>query len=299
MSAGIVLWAIVGVVLLAFLVPLVMVVFGKGSAVSGRTKGIFVAAVVASAGVWGVSSLLLRAGQEFPGTAVSDIGEFAIVAVTAVFVMVTALRWDKGDSVRNQWLLVGASAAAFAVGDLVWSYYELMTAAPDLGEVPYPGIPDIFYLLVYPLFAAALLMAALGYRRLVDVKKPLAISGAITVGMLALMSFAVLRDIAMDAEIGVLEKAVSLFYPAGDVILHLAPALFIVFVVSQLAGGKLSWPWIAVSAAVAVIAVSDSAYSYMAWQETYASGNIIDMGWMLGYGLLAVAASLARDVYET
>ena len=35
--------------------------------------------------------------------------------------------------------------------------------------------------------------------------------------------------------------------------------------------------------------------SWLEWNELYQSGSIVDAGWMLSYGLIAVAASLSVD----
>jgi hypothetical protein len=53
-----------------------------------------------------------------------------------------------------------------------------------------------------------------------------------------------------------------------------------------------------VVAGVALLAVTDAAFSWMDWLGRYDSGSIIDVGWMLGYLLIALGDSLTRDLTQ-
>jgi diguanylate cyclase (GGDEF)-like protein len=48
---------------------------------------------------------------------------------------------------RNAWLFFMLAMVSWALGDVIWAYYELI-----VGEVPYPSIADIFYLSAYIFF---------------------------------------------------------------------------------------------------------------------------------------------------
>jgi hypothetical protein len=45
------------------------------------------------------------------------------------------------------------------------------------------------------------------------------------------------------------------------------------------------------------MALADALYVHLDWHGEYFSGHPIDGGWMLGGILLAIAASVARDVF--
>ncbi len=49
-------------------------------------------------------------------------------------------------------------------------------------------------------------------------------------------------------------------------------------------------------AGMAILAVADTVYQWLEWQGMYAAGNIVDLGWMLGYVFIAVGASVMRDL---
>jgi diguanylate cyclase len=237
--------------------------------------------------------VLKAGGSEAVSLAVSDFGEAAFVALAGAFVVYAAYRFGIAEATGRNWLLIGVAMLMFAVGDVVYGIYEVVL---QVESVPYPGWPDVFYLLSYVFFAWAIFSAALSYRKLVDVKMPLVISAAAGVVALGVIyRFVLIPVLAADAAWA--EKALNVAYPVLDVLLELAPALFVVLVVRQLGGGKLAWPWLVVAAGVALLALADSGYSYLMAHDAYEAGAIVDMGWAFGYGLIAIGASVARDVF--
>ncbi|HEX9092881.1 MAG TPA: hypothetical protein VF902_02755, partial [Coriobacteriia bacterium] len=122
--------------------------------------------------VFGITS---AATGEFADKAISDIVETLIGLLSAGFVIWAALSIGKGEPVGRQWLLIGGGVLMFAIGDVVWTYYEVVAQV----EPPYPGLADVFYVLQYPLLAAGVILAAVAYRRLVDVKVPVIVSAVV------------------------------------------------------------------------------------------------------------------------
>lgn len=222
----------------------------------------------------------------------SDVGEFLIVAASACVVFSTAFGFQRGDAVRRQWMLIGIGVSLFAVGDLAWTFIEVIQRT----EPPYPGLPDVFYITEYFFFGTGIVLAALAYRRLVSVRWPLIATGLITSALAALLYATILRPILLETDIGLLEKALSLFYPAADLLLELTPAVLIILIVAQLRGGRLGWPWWAVAVGILMTALADSGFSYLELHDLYQSGMVTDYGWMLGHVFIAIGASLARDV---
>lgn len=232
-------------------------------------------------------------GGEGAGVATSDIGEFAVVAASAAYVLWVALSFAPGEPVRRQWLLVGLGMAAFALGDAAWTYYEVIQGV----EPPYPGAPDLLYLLEYPLLGFALISAGLAYRGLVPLKRAAVVSVSMVGVFLVALWFGLLSPHLLFApDISIAERVVSVFYPVADALLYVGPALFVALVVQGLGRGRLSWPWWSVATGVVLLAAADTGYSWLAAYDLYASGSIIDYGWSLGHLLLAVGASLVYDI---
>lgn len=259
------------------------------NAPSRRTIVIGIAGLALVAALWGSMSLLEPESQAF--LAMSDLGETAVIAVAAVTILLSAARMDTGPF-RTRWLLIGAGVSAYAVGDAVWSFIELVKRS----EVPYPGVPDLFYLLEYALLAIAIMGAGLAYRRIIDIRRPAVLAGTATiVGAVALwLSF--IAPLARDTESALGERVLNVFYPMADVLLLAGPALFTILVVARLGTGRLGRPWWPVAVGALVLASSDTAFSWMSASDTYRPGTVVDVGWMLAHVAIAVGALTALDL---
>lgn len=235
----------------------------------------------------------LEVGGEMGVLAIADIGETVVVALAGAITLLTAKRLGPSTSVGRPWLLIGLGALSYAVGDVIWTVIEVGMRA----EVPYPGLPDIFYLLEYPLVAFGVLSSGLAYRHLLDIKRPAIIAAGVGLGLSAVVYVGLLAPyVLFDPEIALGEKVLSALYPLGDVLFMLMPAVFVVAVVRSLGGGRLAWPWWAVAAGAVLIALADTGYSWLSVYDLYESGSFIDHGWSLGHAFIMLGALFARDL---
>lgn len=239
------------------------------------------------------AAFLLQVGGETGVMWISDIGEPAIVLISAAIVIRTG--WLLGPRTLGlPWLLIGLGVAAFGLGDVVWSIIELGQGI----EVPYPGLPDVFYILLYPLVAAGLLIAIAAYRRLVDVRGA-AVTGAVfALGVSVALYFGFLQPLVLSQATSAGEAALNVFYPIADVVFALGPAIVIALIVSKLGQGRLAWPWWAVVVGVIAFALGDLGYSYLSARDLYASGNLVDAAWSLAAAAIAVGASIVHDLAQ-
>lgn len=223
--------------------------------------------------------------------ALSDLGEAAVIAAAAAVLFLTVFSMDPG-RFRTRWIVIGCGAASFAIGDFVWSYYELVLQT----EVPYPGLPDLFYVGEYLLLSGALVAAGVAYKGIVDIKRPALIATLGTAAAAVFMWFAFIAPLAVDTESSLAERVFNVFYPMADVVLLGGPALFTILVVARLGAGKLARPWWAVAAGVLILAASDTAFSWMSAADAYVPGTIVDIGWMLAHVAIAFGALIALDL---
>lgn len=250
--------------------------------------GIALALVVTTAMLVG-----LEVGGETGATAAANIGEALVVVLAAVVVALAARRLDWSTSLGRPWLFIAVGVAAYAVGDIVWAVIE-----SGMGlEVPYPGLPDVFYLLEYPAVALGMVSAGIAFRGLIPLRRPVVV--AVIVGVAAVIAIVfglVVPHVlpAEDASIGV--KLLSVAYPMADVMLMVVPAVFVLGVIAALSGGRLAWPWMAVAVGTVFIALSDIGYSWLSVYDEYASGSIIDYGWGLGHAFIMLGALIAWDL---
>jgi hypothetical protein len=210
-------------------------------------------------------------------------------------IIVVAARIGWSQSVGKQWLLIGLGVAAYAVGDIIWTYLDL-----HLGVDPYPSAADICYTLEYAFFLAALVMAVRSYRSIADIRTPIIVSLVIAAAASVALYVVLLQPYifaAGTAELGFWGLVVSTLYPLGDVFFMLAPAIALALVIKGLGAGRLAWPWWIVVVGAFVFSLADSAYSFADWSGT-GSSALLEMGWMSANLLFAIAALVARDVYR-
>jgi diguanylate cyclase len=181
---------------------------------------------------------------------------------------------------RRAWALLAASAGSWAVGQATWVWYEHLARR----ELPFPSLADVGYLTAIPLAAAAMLAfpgraerAALQARSLLD--------GAVIATSLLYTSWAlVLGPVFRAGHASVLEQAIALAYPLGDVVL--VTVVFVVVARIRVGGA----PVLPLGAGLVGLAVADTGFAYLTQEGTYRTGVPTDVGWFLGYLLVAAAA---------
>jgi hypothetical protein len=113
------------------------------------------------------------------------------------------------------WLLLGLSAGSRCVGQVCWTYYEVVAGR----QVPFPSIADIGYLLAGPLAAAGLLMLPSGTRSMAGRLRTL-LDGLLIAASVLLISWQLVLVTVYQARTGNLfTDIVSLSYPIGDVVI--------------------------------------------------------------------------------
>jgi diguanylate cyclase (GGDEF)-like protein/PAS domain S-box-containing protein len=179
------------------------------------------------------------------------------------------------------WYLLGASAASWALGQAVWSYYEIVAD----NEVPFPSLADLGYLLAVPLAAAALLTHAVTPERSTSQIRRVLDGLLIATAVLAVSWQTVLEPLVRATTESIFERILALAYPVGDVVT-------ISLVIFLLAGSRSATrtPLLLVGAGLAGIAFSDSLFAYLTQTGTYAAGHLIDTGWFVGYLLVMLGA---------
>jgi hypothetical protein len=261
--------------------------------VSARTWAVVAFGIVVSA----FSMALIRAGIEGSTLVtglIANFGSLLTVGFAAAVILWAAFRFGPTESLRRQWMFIGLGTLSYFVGDVVWAYYEAILGK----EIPFPGPPDVFYLLMFPCVAAGLVLAIRSFTPLLDPSRPLVIAGVVTALVTAALWLPVFQPALADTETTGLAKVLGLVYPVADLWLLLFPALTLAILLSRLSGGRLAWPWWAVVAGCAAICFADTMFLVMSNAGTYQSGSSIDLGWWIGYTALAVGASLAVDIQK-
>jgi hypothetical protein len=215
--------------------------------------------------------------------AVDVLGELAaaLAATAACGVAAVHVSWR-----RSRWVLLGASSFAWAAGESVWAYYDLIRGV----SVPFPSLADVGFLAAVPLAVAGLLLFPSAPRRAADRIQGI-LDGCIVAGSMLFASWAtVLGPLYDQHQGGALKQALSLAYPASDVVMV---SLVVILIARAGRRGRASLGL--VMAGIVAFAIADSAFAYMTELNNYSNGTVLDTGWVAGYLLIGLGA--LRAVY--
>jgi diguanylate cyclase (GGDEF)-like protein len=214
----------------------------------------------------------------------SNVGQLLAAALAAVGCAVAARRTH--DQRRRAWWWLSAGTAAWAAGQVVWSYYEVVLDR----EVPFPSLADVGFLL-FPVFSAVGLVVWLGSQgdQLVARGRDV-LDGLIIAWSLLIVSWVTALGSVVESGGGWVPLTLSLAYPVGDLILG---TLALLALARGAASERLTL--VVLAAGLGGLAVADSAYVYLVSQELYSSADLISSGWVIGFLLVGTAGLTVRS----
>lgn len=182
---------------------------------------------------------------------------------------------------RRAWGILALAAGSWAVGEIIWSFYEVGLDR----EIPFPSVADVAFLLGYPLAAIAMLRLPTSPQQFSS--RVRTVLDALIVG-LALLFVAwstFLGSLYRASEGPIAVQAIGLAYPIADVVVGSVA----IFVVARARAGRRT-TLILIAAGLLALAVADSAFAYLTLNDAYETGLPIDAAWDVGYLLIALAA---------
>jgi len=222
--------------------------------------------------------------------AVDNVAQFAgpLLALLLFLVYPSCVRRSRvGAAGRARWtpVLLGLGVCGFAVGQVVWTYYQDVIHQP-----PFPSWADAAYLSAYPFLLLGILLTprralSLAARARIVIDGLLVVVAAVTFSW-----YYILGPTFLQQGQTLLGKIVGTAYPSSDVVLIaclllLAPSArdaTMRRVVALLALG------------LGVIVVTDTLFDYQQLHGTYMTGALSDAGWPLGYMTVALGACALR-----
>lgn len=185
--------------------------------------------------------------------------------------------------VRRGLTVLALALSAQLLGNLAWSVLELRG-----GAVPYLSVADAFYLLMYPLLAAAFqALAPLPRRTLPRLR--LALDSLIAVGGLATLMWWGMLHTHFGAGMSgteLLRGVLSLLYPL------LSLGLLALLLAVLLQGRRLPAPLLTLALGVVVLAGAELGFSWLGSADAYRTGHPVDGLYALGAVLWALGAWL-------
>jgi len=244
------------------------------------------AATVLGAGTLAyLAFLLLDPGSPRSVTVINDVAQTAVPLLIAAPALVVAGRRATG-RLRTSWYLLAAAAVCWGLGQAVWTWFEVVLDEP----VPYPGWADVGYLGAVPFLLAGVLvfpsrsLRSMGRARAV-------LDGLILTGAMVFASYGTFLGVVYTASEGeLLERIIGVTYPVADVV-----TVAVVLAVLARRSHRLAGPLPVVAAGAISLAVADSAFAFMTAKGTYGDDPVSDLGWPLGFALLALAARIPME----
>ncbi|MFI5912106.1 sensor histidine kinase [Dactylosporangium sp. NPDC051541] len=212
---------------------------------------------------------------------VDDIGQLVAAVAAAVACWGTARRYRGGQRWWRVWM--GAAAGGWAIGQVIWSWYQLFRRV----GLPSPSPADAGYLAL-PVFVIPALVALADRsppgmtRRAVTV-----LDGLIIVGALFVLSWGtVLGSVARDRAAGPVAYAVAIAYPLSDLLLTVIVILLLAAASSPANRAQL----ILLGCGLFALSLSDSVFAYQVSIGADGMPPLADAGFVAGFALIAVAA---------
>src|SRR5215203_611509 len=246
-----------------------------------------------------VAWVLLKPGSDRTLALVVNTAQFVGPLLALPLCFGGLLRWkrrrgvsqpDVGPTVTGgqRWapVLLGMGIVSWVLGQAIFTYYEWALRQPP----PLPSLADVGYLSVYPfLLLGILLLPALPVP--VASRTRLALDGLMI--MTAAVTFSwyfVLGPVMQQGTETVLAKAVATAYPLADIVLIAC----LVILASRPEEHTLRPAVRLLALGLTLIVVADSNFAYWSLHDAYATGTLPDVGWSLGYMLVALGAFAAR-----
>lgn len=182
---------------------------------------------------------------------------------------------------RRAWRLFALAGFAWAAGNVAWTWSDLTGAEDDLLVTA----ADVGLIVLLPLSVAALLSHPTAPRRASAVAR-LLVDAAIAGGAVLLVTRSLLTSARHEAAGGdMFENAFGVAYAVGD---FAVVALAVLLAMSACRRHRRTL--FVVAAAFVSHGVADGLFTYLVLGDDYATGSVIDVFWVAGFGLLALAA---------
>ena len=211
--------------------------------------------------------------------ALDDFGEAVASALAAVSCGFAA--WRNRGRIRLAWSMFAISAASWTVGEVIWSWYEVLQGQ----DVPFPSAADAGYLIAIP-FAILGVFAFTSAPTRLATRGETVLAGAIVALSLLFIAWNFgLGRVYETSNSGIGALAIGLAYPISDIIT--ATGLVVALRRAQKAEfGRMAL----LLGGIAAYSLADSAFAYLNADGTYgAIGSVLDTGWVAGYLLIALA----------
>jgi PAS domain S-box-containing protein len=225
--------------------------------------------------MWYLIASSLAAGAYFTVPGLEGNGALfgAIGLSAAAAIVVGALR----NRPRRMlpWMLFASAQVSFVIGDLLYYMFD----------AEFPSVGDAFYLAVYPLLVAGLLVLIRARSEGRD-RGSLIDASVVTVGVGLLAWVFLIEPYTRLDGIDGFERIMSMAYPLMDVLLLAVAARL------AIGAGVRPASFYLVGLGIVSLLATDAVYGYIELHNGYTQGGLLDAGWLAYYVLWGTAALL-------
>lgn len=240
--------------------------------------GIYVVSYFAFLGLTDGEGLFFLAG--------ADLYQISAPALASYWLIRSYVKEKKG----RVWLLFGVGMISYLIGMLVWGFTEVI-----LGQtVPFPGLPDLFWMFTYLFFFIAILYKVCESKTAFSAVQFLFDLFLVMITAVMFSYKFIIGPIieAFHSE-SLLFKIVYISYPVGDLAIFLGAVMLYLSSNTLMNKQTLSL----LIAGLFTYFAADTAYVYMVVKEIYSTGNLLDPIFSLAL-LLIGSASLSSEKDE-
>jgi diguanylate cyclase (GGDEF)-like protein len=243
-----------------------------------RLRGVVPLVLVAAVLLMAIAAAVrLHFGENSFARGADDIVQ-AVAAFTASGFAVWRARQSHG-RFRLSWALLAAGTGSWAMGQTIWSYYEVISTR----ATPFPSYADIGFLL-FPVLALPGLLVRPSAAFVGSGRARLVLDGLMVAASLFGVSWVTaLGQVYRSATEGGLGLLVGIAYPISDLVMITVGVL--VVVQARVRAGLLL-----LILGLVGMAIADSAFSYLTAAGSYHTGSVVDIAWVSAFLLLGVAA---------
>jgi hypothetical protein len=234
------------------------------------TKKYLLTALVASAATNLVSNLFGKDNAIL-------VGNFSYVPITGSLLVLSLLmikRYGMSGQHAIAWVSFGGYAISSFIAEMLWLVQEVY-----LKIDPFPSTPDIFYLVSYP-FLLMFFIAYFQPVRSAITKKMVAGPIMFSAGIMAISLYFTIKT---GSDQPLFEVALASIYPVFDAIV-IIPAII---GVSLFFKGKVNLMWTLFCVGIILLFVADTAYLLAQNDDTYYTGNPMEILFLWNYILLS------------
>ncbi|MFP5327354.1 MAG: diguanylate cyclase domain-containing protein, partial [Acidimicrobiia bacterium] len=181
---------------------------------------------------------------------------------------------------RRHLLALMFAALAWASGQAYWTFSEVVLDRP----VPFPSPADAGFLLTYPFLIAALASSPPSRIHRSSLARWALDGMTIGLGVFFVAWSLVLPELLESHS--TLEDILAISYPVSDLLVLLASLLAFTRVAA-------TWRWSLTSLALGawLLCLADLGFAYLNTTAEYATGSIVDLGWVLAWPVIALGAT--------